>query len=281
MGVSSGTVRAEDPQLLLRVEDKQLQLRQLRRRGDNNMRYRYASIAICIVLLIGVAAGQSQRPDFSGAWGPYRGGRGADPKLAAVPAGQPVLKPQYAKDFETRRAAETAATQRGEPGPSNGMLCVPYGVPTMMSVAVYPVEFIQTPKQITIISEAFSEVRRIYMDKPQAKIDEVPPGYYGRSVGRWEGDTLVVDTVGIKESVQYQRIPHSDQMRITEHIHLISADILHDQITIEDPVVLEKPYTYTLAYRRMPNYEMVEFVCDNNREYVDEQGVVRLKVKEQ
>jgi len=118
------------------------------------------------------------------------------------------------------------------------------------------------------------------MDKPQLPIDEVPPGYYGRSVGRWEGETLVIDTVGIKEAVQYQRMPHSDQMRITERIRFVAPDILHDQITIEDPVVFEKPYTYTLAYRRMPNYEMVEFVCDNNREYVDENGVVRLRVRE-
>jgi hypothetical protein len=145
---------------------------------------------------------------------------------------------------------------------------------------VYPIEIIQTPKQITIIAEAFSEVRRVYMDKPQLPIDEVPPGYYGRSVGRWEGDTLVIDTVGIKESVQYQRMPHSDQIRITERLRLIAPDILHDQITIEDPIVLEKPYTYTLAYRRLPDYEMVEFVCDNNREYVDDKGVVRLKVRE-
>jgi hypothetical protein len=150
----------------------------------------------------------------------------------------------------------------------------------MMAVAVYPIEIIQTPKQVTIVAEAFSEVRRIYMDRPQMQIDEVPPGYYGRSVGRWEGDTLVIDTVGIKESVQYQRIPHSDQMRITERMRIVAPDTLHDQITIEDPVVLEKPYTYTLAYRRLPDYEMVEFVCDNNREYVDENGVVRLRVRE-
>ncbi len=70
----------------------------------------------------------------------------------------------------------------------------------MMSIAIYPVEFIQTPKQVTIISEAFSEVRRVYLDRPQAKMDDVAPGYYGRSVGHWEGDTLVVDTIGIKPS---------------------------------------------------------------------------------
>ena len=72
-------------------------------------------------------------------------------------------------------------------------------------------------------------------------------------------------------------LPHSDQMRITERIRLVTPDVLHDQITIEDPVVLEKPFTYTLGYRRLPNYKMVEFVCENNREYVDEQGRVRMR----
>jgi hypothetical protein len=62
---------------------------------------------------------------------------------------------------------------------------------------------------------------------------------------------------------------------------MLSPDILHDQITITDPVVLEKPMTYTLAYKRFAkDYEMVEFVCDNNREYVDDKGVVRLKLKD-
>lgn len=235
-----------------------------------------------LFLLPADAHGQSRgaTPNITGVWGPYRGGRGADPKLAAVPAGPIVLKPEYAKAYEARRAAETASTQRGEPLATASVLCVPYGVPSMMSVAVYPIEILQTPGQVTIIAEAFSEVRRIYLNKPQARIDEVPPGYYGRSVGHWEGDTLVVDTVGIRESTQYQRVPHSDQMRITERIGLVAPDILHDQITIEDPIVLEKPITYTLAYRRLADYEMVEFVCDNNREYVDSQGVVRMKVRE-
>jgi hypothetical protein len=240
---------------------------------------RQSLVVFFILFLCGTALAQS-RPDLSGAWAPYRGGRGADPKLAPPPASPLLLKQPYAKTYEARRAAEAEANKRGESLGSTAVACLPYGVPTMMSVALYPIEVIQTPKQVTIIAEAFSEVRRVYMDKPQEKIDDVPPGYYGRSVGRWEGDTLVIDTVGIKESVQYQRMPHSDQMRITERMRIIAPDILHDQITIEDPVVLDKPYTYTLAYRRLPDYEMVEFVCDNNREYVDENGVVRLKVRE-
>jgi len=91
---------------------------------------------------------------------------------------------------------------------------------------------------------------------------------------------LFIDTVGIKTSVPgYQNIPHSEQMRIAERITLLAPDVLHDEITIADPVVLEKPVVYTLAYRRMPGYKMVEFVCENNREYVDAQGKVRMRLR--
>jgi hypothetical protein len=221
------------------------------------------------------------QPDLSGVWAPYRAARGADPALTPPPPSPILLTPKYAKPYETRRAAEDEAAKRGEPLATAAVSCVPYGMPRMMAVALYPIEVIQTPAQITIITEAFSEVRRVYLNQPQLPIDEVPPGYYGHSVGKWNGDTLVVDTVGIKESVlSYQLLPHSNQLRITERIRLVSPDMLHDQITLDDPVVLQKPVVYTLAYRRMPNYKMVEFVCENNREYVDEKGAVRMRVRE-
>ncbi len=221
----------------------------------------------------------AESPDFTGIWGIYRGGPGADPAFRPPAPSPLVLKPAYDGPYRARQAEEAAAAKRGEQLATPGAECIPYGVPTMMSVAIYPVEFIQTPRQVTIIAEAFSEVRRVYLDRPQEKIEDVAPGYYGRSVGHFEGDTLVVDTVGIKPAVTLRGIPHSPEMRVTERIRLLAPDILHDQITIEDPVVLEKPYTYTVAYKRMPkDYEMVEFVCDNNREYVDSNGIVRLKL---
>ncbi len=225
------------------------------------------------------AHAQSTTPPIGGVWTPFGAGRGADPKLAPPPAGPLVLKPEYAKPYEARRIADAEATKRGEPPASAAVLCSPYGMPRMMAVAIYPIEILQTPGQITIVTEAFSEVRRIFMNQPQLPIDEVPPGYYGHSVGRWDGDSLVVDTVGIKESVPgYNNLPHSSQMRITERFRLVTPDVLHNQVTIEDPVVLEKPVTYTLAYRRLPGYKMVEFVCENNREYIDDQGRVRLRL---
>jgi hypothetical protein len=227
-------------------------------------------------LLAGILAAQSPAPDLSGVWSPLRAtGPGAPPPPTPL-----LLKPGYKEAYEARRAQEREAQARGEqllaPGTS---LCTPYGMPTMMQVALYPVEIIQTPRQITIIAEAFSEVRRIYIGKPQASMEDVAPGYYGRSVGRWDGDTLVVDTIGIAPAVRgYQGMPHSEKMRITERFRRVTPQTLHDQITIDDPEVLEKPVTYTLAYSLVQDYEMVEFVCDNNREYVDEKGVVRMRL---
>lgn len=247
--------------------------------GSNRFRFssaRHAATSVYPAAMLLFAAGGclAQTPDLSGAWFPYQG-RG---EAAPPPATELVLKPEYKGPYEAKQAATREASQRGEQLATKG-LCAPYGVPTMMRVAIYPIEIIQTPKQVTIIGEAFSEVRRVYMDKPQWPIEDVPPGYYGRSVGHFDGDTLVIDTVGIKESVPgYQGMPHSPRMRITERMRLVQPGVLHDQITIEDPVVLEKPVTYTLAYQLMPDYEMVEFVCDNNREYVDENGIVRMRV---
>src|SRR5512137_2377450 len=82
---------------------------------------------------------QTKAPDFTGVWGIYRGVPGADPKFAPPAASALVLKPAYAKTYEARRAVEAEALQRGEQLGNNNVLCMPYGVPTMMAVAIYPV----------------------------------------------------------------------------------------------------------------------------------------------
>ena len=223
----------------------------------------------------GTQSGTLPGGKLTGVWVPMQGAsQGALP-----PAGPVVLKAPYAAEYEARRAADAEATRRGQPPPSAAVLCNPYGMPRMMAVASYPIEILETPGRVTIITEAFSEVRRVHLNQQQLPLDEVPPGYYGHSVGRWEGDTLVIDTIGIKETVAgVNNIPHSSQLRIVERLRLASADVLHDEVTLHDPVMLEKPVTYTLGYRRMPDYKMVEFVCENNREYVDSEGRVRMRI---
>ena len=221
--------------------------------------------------------------DFTGDWQRYPGfGRGAPPDPATLPppAGKMMLKAKYKGPYDAKRAKEAASDANGEPIAGSGVDCLPYGMPEMMS-AIYPLEILQTPGQVTIIAEAFSQVRRVFIGKTQPKIEDVPPGYYGHSVAHWEGSTLVVDTVGVKESVLgHSEMPHSDQMRITERLHLVTPDILHDQITVQDPVTLEQPWTFTFAYKRMANYEMLEYVCENNHEYIDDKGVTRLRLQD-
>jgi hypothetical protein len=230
------------------------------------------------------AAAAGNPPDLNGAWSVYpgraKGSAPPDPKLLAPPPGPLQLKPKYAQPYEALRAKQRESDQRGEPLANASTECIPNGMPTMM-FPIYPIEILQTRGQVTIIQEAMSQVRRIYLGQPQMKIEEVPPGYFGHSVGHWEGDTLVVDTVGVKEEVLgYRDTPHSSQMRITERFRLVAPDVLHDEITVEDPVTLEKPWTYSFAYRRNPGYQMLEYVCENNREYVDDKGVTRMKLQD-
>jgi hypothetical protein len=225
------------------------------------------------------ARGAATVPDITGSWDRYgRGGaRGADPATIPPPASQPALKPEYLKEWQAKVQAAREADAKGTPLATNATLCLPEGMPAMMGVT-FPMEILQSRGQVTIIEEAFTQVRRIFLDQPQKAIEDVEPGFYGYSVGRWEGETLVVDTVGIKESVRYQNVPHSDKMRIKERIHFVAPNILWNEITIEDPVTLEKPWTFTFAYRRNPDYKLLEYICEDNREYADESGLQKIRV---
>jgi hypothetical protein len=241
---------------------------------------------VAVMVMQSGARGQSKPsaavPDITGSWerhGAGPGARGGGPRDATIPppAPQPQLKPQYAKEWQDRVTASRAADAKGQPLATNYTDCLPDGMPTMMG-AMFPMEILQSRGQVTIIEEAFTQVRRILMDKPQKSFEDVEPGFYGHSVGRWDGDTLVVDTIGIKENVRFQNMPHSPQMRIRERMKLVSPNVLWNEITIEDPVVLEKPHTYTVAYRRMPDYTLLEYVCEDNREYADDKGLQKIRV---
>ena len=240
------------------------------------------SKALFVALLLGAMGAHpaaQQHPDITGSWERYPAGRGGgsrDPN-APPPAMQPPLKPEYLKEWQARQQASREADAKGKPLATGYVNCLPDGMPTMMG-AMFPLEILQSRGQVTVIEEAFTQVRRILLDKPQKPIEDVEPGFYGYSVGKWEGDTLVVDTVGIKENIRYQNTPHSPQMRIRERIHLKAPNVLWNEVTIEDPVVLEKPWTFTYAYRKMPDYTLLEYVCEDNREYSDQNGVQQIRV---
>jgi len=169
------------------------------------------------------------------------------------------------------------ADAKGQPIATNAVACLPDGMPGMMT-ATFPLEILQSRGQITIIEEAYTQVRRILLDRPQKAVDDIEPGFYGHSVGHWDGDTLVVDTIGVKENVRYQNVPHSKDMRISERMRLVAPDTLWNEITITDPTALEKPWTFTFAYQRMKDYTLLEYICEDNREFSDDQGRQKIRV---
>ena len=253
---------------------------------------RARALAICAVLasfVIGpfvsgpMAHAASPTPDprtaMTGSWNRYpeidEKPRPGFPPPAPIPA--PPLKAQYKTEWEARRKAVADAEAAGKPLYSNYTACLPDGMPAMM-MGMFPMEVLQTPGQVTIIQEAYNQVRRIYMGASLPPIEDAEPLYWGHSTGKWEGNTLVVETIGIKEDVRFRDTPHSNQMRISERLRLLSADMMEDEVTVTDPVYLEAPWKWRWVYKRMPGYRMLEYVCESNREYRDESGAARMRI---
>jgi hypothetical protein len=209
-------------------------------------------------------------PDITGSWE-----RARDASIPAAP--QPPLKAQYLKEWQARAQAVREANAKGQPIAERVALCLPDGMPGMLN-GPFPLEILQSKGQVTMIQEAYTQVRRILLDRPQKAVDDVEPGFYGNSVGHWDGGTLIADTVGVRADVTYQNVPHSKDMHIKERISLGANGLLRDEITIEDSAFLEKPWTFTFGYRRMADYQLLEYICEDNREYADEKGVQKIRI---
>jgi hypothetical protein len=142
--------------------------------------------------------------------------------------------------------------------------CVPGGMPRLM-LAKYPFMILQRPEQVTFVHERDRMARLIYMGEEQpADLDELDPLYDGNSVGKWEGDTLVVDTAGIKPNswIDKTGIPHSDAMRLIERFSLADGGkTLRDVMTITDPKTFSKPWSMTITYAKSPNVQIMDDVC--------------------
>lgn len=232
------------------------------------------------------------QPDLTGLWRSpfaFTSDKGSDaydekdPVLAPPPGPPPEFTPEYAqRTKENEVAFYAASTPKGAGAKfANKILvrrqvqCLPHGMPmTMRGWA--SLDIIQKPDRVTVIAEFEREVRRIWLDRKLPPLEDVDPGFWGYSVGKWEGDTLVVTTIGIRDDLEgVDFMAHSDRMTITERIRLVRPDVLHDQVTITDPLALKKPWTTTFAMVRLPkSYEPSEYVCDNLRGTVDANGVI-------
>jgi hypothetical protein len=212
-------------------------------------------------------AQRANLPDWSGAWEPIRF---VAPDAAGGPK-PPQLTPKYAPQFAAYQ--EKNRTTPGINFVSTVSNCIPPGLPVIMQQP-YPIEFLFTPGRVTIITESYSMVRRVYTDGSELPPDP-DPTYLGTSVGHWEGDTLIIETAGIlPETSPLAGITgHSDKMRVTERVRQIEPDVLEITTTVDDPAVFVEPYTSVARYQRHRDWKIMEYVCaQNNHDSLDEHG---------
>lgn len=208
----------------------------------------------------GTWASIAQLPDFNGVWEMTfgRGGFGAQQQFTLTPKYQATMK-----EFQTNPPHDSPMAN-----------CVPPGMPGTMGQP-YPIEILYTPGMVTVIAEAFMQVRHIYTDG-RGHPDDPDLTYNGHSIGHWEGDTLVVDSVGFSPDTPLgmnMGVRHSDKMHIVERFHLKDAKSLDIATTIDDPEALAKPWTHTTSYARHSDWTLAEYICQqNNRNSVDASG---------
>jgi hypothetical protein len=171
-----------------------------------------------------------------------------------------------------------AAARQPQPEDNSTANCLPPGMPGIMNQP-YPMEFLMTPGKVTIVIEAYTEVRHIYTDG-RTLPEDPDPKFFGTSVGRWDGNTLIAETVGFNDHVELARgVPHGDKMKIVERFRLTDPDTMTIETTITDPEVLTAPYTTSATLRRHRNWTISEYVCEeNNRNYVDTSGKAGIKL---
>jgi len=180
----------------------------------------------------------------------------------------PILKPWAAEHMRQ----ENEAVLKGRIGFVAPSSCYPGGVPGLHLFPGIPVYFVQTPQKITLMQMRGPEVRQIYLNVPHSK--NVKPSWYGESVGHYEGDTLVVDTIGLaaKGPIDNWRTPHSDSLHVVERFRLTGdGKILEVQIAMEDPVAFTAPWVVMQKYRRVAAEPLTESICaENNVNFFNE-----------
>ncbi len=198
-------------------------------------------------------------PDLTGIWQQPNGVRytvniAADLKPEDVP-----LQPWAAEVYKQRQATLSKDDPVGH--------CDLPGVPEMNSVP-YPYKILQYPNEIVILYEALATFRQIFTDG-RALPENPNPTWMGYSVGRWDGDTLVVETSGFNDKswIDTGGHPHTDAMRVTERFHRRDFGHIDLQTTIDDPKAYTRPWTVSYQIRLVPDTELLEYVCnENNRD---------------
>jgi hypothetical protein len=217
-----------------------------------------ATVAALLLPAVAALAAQAQGGrDLSGIWWSVK----YSPKLEIQGGGEIP----YNEQGRMLYARNMAGLRDGSIKDEARRLCTPDGVPRILGNP-YPFKVIHTPGQTTILYELNRVFRVVLMDRPQLPPDEleIAPYYSGHSVGRWEGDTLVVETAGFNEKtfLDATGAPHSDQLKTVERYRKISDRQMENVVTITDPALLTRPITVRYLYDFHPEVEIeTDYVC--------------------
>ena len=212
--------------------------------------------------------------DISGVWmmrNPPGTNRGytnftyTDPKLQAE--GVPSLTPWGLEKFKEAKDSNGGNYRLDETNDPVLTKCYPPGVPRVY-FHPYPFEVIHTPKQTLLVYEYDHWMRRVFTDG-RALPKDPDNIWMGTSVGRWEGNAFVVETVGFNDRTWLDRIghAHTEDLKVTERFRRIDLNHLELDITMDDPKALAKPWTATFYYEYRPNWELGEISCSGD--YLD------------
>ena len=198
------------------------------------------------------------KPDLSGVWG-----MDAGPSLFYIPAD---LKPDEIKPWVGELVKQRSENfQRDD----QNTRCLPEG-PRFNHFLAFPKKIVQTPTLLIVLGEDLS-YRQVFLDG-RALPQDPNPSFMGYSVGRWEGDTLVVETIGYKEVtwLDWSGHPHSEALRLTERYRRLDFGHMEIQETFQDPDIYSRPLTVQVKATLVPDTELLEYVCAENEK--DRQG---------
>jgi hypothetical protein len=203
---------------------------------------------------------------------PYFGnGDGRTPTSRVADLSNPILMP-WVKEALLKFNADALA---GKPQFTPIARCWPNGVPGTILLRLNPLFIVQTTKKVLFLYQSDHQVRHIYMDVPHS--ENVVPSWYGESVGHYEGDTLVVDTVGLstKAAVDYYLTPHTDKLHVVERYRLVDdGRTLEVTFTVDDPGAFTMPWSASQRYQKVAQTPMEEVVCAEGEAFAPIQGRV-------
>jgi hypothetical protein len=188
-------------------------------------------------------------------------GRGEAPTFRVADLANPILQPWTREELRKRNERILG----GGTGYTRQVSCWPMGTPAFLLYPAQPLYIVQGPKQVLLIAQMNNEPRHVYLDVPHSKT--VKPSWYGESVGHYEGDTLVVDTIGMNDQtwIDNYRTPHSDKLHVVERFHIVNdGKTLQVDVHVEDPGAFTMPWDTVQRYDRVQQGGLVEFPCAEN-----------------